>query len=92
MMNKEQFFSFMKYSVQDLLNERGVDGEVELQEVIKNNDRALTGLVIHGNGETISPCVYLDDMYERYQGVFLFSIWQMRLPIFWRIPEIQRSI
>ena len=24
-------------------------------------------MVIRGNGECISPCIYLNDMYERYQ-------------------------
>lgn len=67
MMDREQFYSFMKYSVQDLVNERGIEGKVEIQEVIKNNDQHLTGLVIRGNGEVISPCVYLNDMFVRYQ-------------------------
>lgn len=67
MMNKEQFFSFMKYSVQDLVTERGIEGKIELENVMKNNDQALTGLVIRENGSDMSPCIYLDDMYERYQ-------------------------
>ena len=40
----------MKYSVQDILNEHGIDGKVELQEVLKSNDQTLIGLVFHGNG------------------------------------------
>ena len=67
MMDREQFYTFMKYSVQDMLNERGVEGKVELQEVMKNNDQVLTGLVIRTEGECISPCIYLNDMFERYQ-------------------------
>lgn len=66
MMNKEQFFNFMKYSVQDMLNDRGMRCKLELEKVIKKNDQALTGLVIRGKGENISPCIYLDDMYQRY--------------------------
>ena len=66
-MDREQFYSFVKYSVQDVLNEHGIEGKVELQEVLKSNDQALTGLVFRGEGEKISPCVYLNDMYERYQ-------------------------
>ena len=31
MMDREQFYSFMKYSVQDLLNERGVEGSVQIE-------------------------------------------------------------
>ena len=38
MMEREQFYNFMKYSVQDLLNERGVEGNVQIEEVMKNND------------------------------------------------------
>ena len=66
-MDREQFFSFVKYSVQDILNERGVEGRIELQEVTKSNDQVLTGLTLRCEGEHISPCIYLDDMYERYQ-------------------------
>ncbi len=39
MMNRNQFFTFMKYSVQDMLNDRGMKCNLELQEVIKNNDQ-----------------------------------------------------
>ena len=67
MMERDQFYNFMKYSVQDLLNERGVEGSVQIEEVMKNNDQVLTGLVIRGSGECISPCIYLNDMFERYQ-------------------------
>ena len=73
MMDREQFYNFMKYSVQDLLNERGVEGSVQMQEVMKNNDQVLTGLVIRGSGEIISPCVYMNDMYERYQDGYPLS-------------------
>ena len=73
MMNREQFYNFMKYSVQDLLNERGVEGNVQIEEVMKNNDQVLTGLIIRGNGECISPCIYLNDMFERYQEGYPLS-------------------
>lgn len=73
MMNREQFYNFMKYSVQDLLNERGFEGSIQLEEVMKNNDQVLTGLVIRGNGESISPCIYLNNMYERYQEGYSLS-------------------
>ena len=68
MSNREQFFHIMKFSVQDFINERGIEGRVELQEVVKNNDQVLTGLVLLENKNNISPCIYLDDMYERYKS------------------------
>ena len=73
MMDREQFYSFMKYSVQDLLNERGVEGSVQIEHVMKTNDQVLTGLVIRSEGECISPCIYLNDMYERYQDGYPLS-------------------
>ena len=73
MMDRDQFYSFMKYSVQDLLNERGVEGSVQIEHVMKTNDQVLTGLVIRSEGECISPCIYLNDMYERYQDGYPLS-------------------
>lgn len=51
MMNREQFYNFMKYSVQDLLNERGVEGSVQIEEVMKTMTRPLQvwSFVVMGN-------------------------------------------
>ncbi len=44
--------------------------QVRLQEVQKNNNVRLQGLVILETTQNISPTIYLDDFYEAYQHGF----------------------
>ena len=42
--------------------------EVSINDVLKNNDTHLTGLTIRANESNISPTIYLEGSFERYQA------------------------
>ncbi len=44
----------------------GEQYDVKLQEVQKNNNVRLLGLIILTKGQNVSPTIYLDDFYEAY--------------------------
>ncbi len=46
----------------------GNNGRVSINQVIKNNDTRLDGLVIMGKDQFISPTVYLNDYYNKYKN------------------------
>ena len=83
MMKKEQFCEIMKSSVQEILNERGIDAELEIQEVVKSNDQKLTGLRVMGKENRATPCLYLDELYEQFQKGY---------PIFHMASEVANAI
>ena len=63
-MNKKQFVT----SITKILKERVEEGTlVKLQEVRKNNNIVLQGLLIQKPESNISPTVYLEPFYEKYK-------------------------
>ena len=46
-MNFEEFTQYAADNIKSFLPEKYADADVRLQEVTKNNDEKLTGLVIH---------------------------------------------
>lgn len=54
--------------VKQMLEQAHPSADVEIREVTKNNNLALTGVAIHEKGRNIAPTVYLEDFFEAYQG------------------------
>lgn len=77
MLQKEEFFNYVKANVGGYLAPKFRDSKVSLESVIKANDRKLTALVISApkDKSTAVPCIYLDDFYDRYSnGAHLFDL------------------
>lgn len=69
------FKEFTERIVSLLREKLGDDYKVTLTEVLKNNDIRLTGIVIIRESDSISPTIYLEEPYHRYQdGVSLQKI------------------
>ena len=67
MMDFEEFKAEIVDSIKDHLPEKYADAEVSLQDVTKNNDRQLTGLLIRTEDSNITPTIYLESFFEQYQ-------------------------
>lgn len=65
----EEFIEEIRNNILDYLPKEYEDADVDIREVYKNNNVALTGLMVHPeNGNNISPTIYLDDYYKKYQN------------------------
>ena len=60
MMNRKEFYEYVKDNVKEYLPESYKDAEIKLQEVEKNNGLKLTGITIPNGDQRIVPTVYLD--------------------------------
>jgi hypothetical protein len=58
---------FKEKILQSLLGQLPEDTHVEIQEIIKNNNLHLDGLLISTPSVNISPTIYLNEYYRRYQ-------------------------
>ena len=61
------FNRFRKLVVARLDNRFHGEKELRVQSISKNNGIMMTGLAIIKNGETVSPVIYLEDYFERYE-------------------------
>ena len=59
MMNRKDFFEYVKDNVKDYLPEKYADANIHLQEVVKKNGLTLTAVVIPAKDTNITPNVYL---------------------------------
>ena len=66
MMNRKEFYEYVKDNVKEYLPESYKDAEITLQEVEKNNGLKLTGITIPNGNQRIVPTVYLDSLYQEY--------------------------
>ncbi len=78
MMDFEEFKASVAEQIKDYLPEKYADATVDLQDVTKNNDTVLTGLLIRTEDSNIAPNIYLENFFAQYQdgedlGIF-FSI------------------
>lgn len=74
---------FQSKVADSLRSHLGDDYQLILQKVPKNNGTVLSGLSIMRKGASVSPTVYLDSYYERYQeGISFNSIVQEILQIY----------
>ena len=67
MMDFEEFKNSVADQIKDFLPEKYADATVELQEVTKNNDTVLTGILIKTEESNIAPNIYLEGFFEQYQ-------------------------
>lgn len=66
MLNKNDFFNYIKDHVTGYLPPVFENGRIELVEMVKDNDIKLTSINIVKQGENSCPEVYLDSLYEYY--------------------------
>ena len=66
-MNFEEFKENVVENIKDYLPERFENAEVTLQDVTKNNDRQLTGLLVRTEDSNITPTIYLEDFFRQYE-------------------------
>ena len=64
MMNRKEFYEYVKDNVKEYLPKSYKDAEIKLQEVEKNNGLKLTGITIPNGDQRIVPTVYLDSLYQ----------------------------
>ena len=62
-MDEYEFFSEVMDSILDYLPNEYSGAEVSMEQVTKNNDQVLHGLVIKREGETTVPIIYLEGYY-----------------------------
>ena len=67
MMDFEEFTQQVAKEVKRFLPEKYDDASVTLQDVTKNNDQQLTGLMIKTEDTNIAPNNYLEGYFEQYQ-------------------------
>ena len=67
MMDFEEFKNNVADQIKDFLPEKYEDASVTLQDVTKNNDTVLTGLLIKTEDSNIAPNIYLENFFEQYQ-------------------------
>lgn len=79
MMKQDTFNMIMKCSTQDLLNERGMELQLITRKVVKSNDQELMSLQVYGEEGKPLPCIYLDELYERYKEGY--PIFQMAMEV-----------
>lgn len=68
MMNRKDFFEYVRDNVKDYLPEKYADANIHLQEVAKKNGITLTAVVIPAKDSNITPNVYLDSFYQEYRN------------------------
>ncbi len=66
-MRFEEFINAVVEKIREYLPLSFANASVELNTVTKNNDMKLTGLTIRSGEQNISPTIYLEQFYERYQ-------------------------
>lgn len=66
-MKFEEFTNAIVEKIREYLPETFANAQVELKTVLKNNDLKLTGLTITTAGSNISPTIYLEQFYEKYE-------------------------
>lgn len=73
MMNYEEFKDEVKESIKGFLPPEYENADVRISQVIKNNGMELDALQIRKEGETITPSIYLNDIYKNYEKSWDFD-------------------
>ena len=66
MMNRKEFYEYVKDNVKDYLPDSYQNGKIRIEEVVKNNGLKLTGISIPQGDQRAVPTVYLDSLYLEY--------------------------
>lgn len=61
----QEFIEYVKAHIKEYLPPEYETAEISVHEVVKSNDRTLTGLTVLRSGENISPAVYLEPFAEQ---------------------------
>lgn len=67
MMTRQEFFEEVRERIREYLPPEYEDAEISLTTQVKNNDVEMTGLLIRLPGETATPVIYLDSMYDQHE-------------------------
>ena len=67
-MDFKEFTKQVAEDIKQYLPEKYQDASIKLEEVTKNNDTVLTGLVIRNEDSNIAPNIYLENFFEQYQN------------------------
>ena len=68
MLNFKEFQEYIKSNVKDYLPESYKDADIQFTDVVKNNDVHLTGVLIKKENETLTPNIYINELYEKYSS------------------------
>ena len=66
-MEYRDFVEQVKEQIQDFLPERFADAAVEVNQIVKNNDCVLDGLMVRTEESNIAPTIYLNPYFEQMQ-------------------------
>ena len=61
------FVEQVKEQIQDFLPEKFADAAVEVNQIVKNNDCVLDGLMVRTEESNIAPTIYLNPYFEQIQ-------------------------
>ena len=64
MMNYDEFKNHVEENIKGFLDESYENASVQINTVIKNNGRELDALQIRKERETITPSIYLNDIFK----------------------------
>lgn len=67
MLNRKEFFEYVKDNVKDYLPPSFDTAEISIRQVTKNNDMKLNSIVIQKEGEHVIPTIYVDPLYQAYR-------------------------
>lgn len=67
MVSYNEFKELIKDNILDYLPEEYADANVSVRDIVKNNE-TLSGLIVQKSGETVTPTIYLDSIYESYSS------------------------
>ncbi|MEG0154920.1 MAG: DUF5688 family protein [Lachnospiraceae bacterium] len=74
-MNYQEFKDCIKENIKNYLPEKYQEAEVEIQEITKNNNLKLDGLIVKLPEYNICPTIYINSFFKEYEeGVELLSI------------------
>ncbi len=63
----DSFAAYVSDNIRQYITDPILEGaNIRVQQVVKNNDRRMTGLSVTPEGKTTGFCVYLDDLYNDY--------------------------
>ena len=68
MLNFKEFQEYIKSNVKDYLPESYKDADIQFRDVVKINDVHLTGVLIKKENETLTPNIYINELYEKYSS------------------------
>lgn len=75
MFNFEDFCDYVQMSIKDHLPKEQQDAKVTINSVMKNNGLTLHGVVVHPEGQSVAPTIYLEGFFKKYEdGADLDSV------------------